>query len=165
MHARKTLIIAGHKGSVDRGNVMAMDPLLPFETETDLKSSMSSMEERLRRIGEAISDLSRLYEVQRDHARRLSELETTVNRLHGIVMDLKQAPPVRPHGSERLDLLEAAVQRITEVTNEQKSLVEGHLSEQHRLLEELRRELAKGIRQEEEPAIMEIEDLFRRKPR
>ncbi|MDH7593359.1 MAG: hypothetical protein QHG99_03255 [Methanomicrobiales archaeon] len=123
------------------------------------------MEERLRSIGEAISDLSRLYEVQREHDRRLSALETTVNRLSGMVMDLKQVQPARPSGSERLDLLEAAVQKITAATNEQKNLVEGHLSEQHRLLEELRRELTKNVRQEEEPAIMEIDDLFRRKPR
>lgn len=138
---------------------------LAGETERDIANRLDAIDGILKRLEDALVDLSRLCEVQREQERRLTELEAKVNRISGIVMDLKESNPPHTAGGDRIDTLEAAVKRITATAEEQRTLVESHISEQRRMMEELRKELTKGVRQEEEPAIFEIEDLFRKKRR
>lgn len=148
----------------DQGeSILSFDLFNSPGTQEDLAARLRSIEETLRKIGDVISEITRFSEIQRDHERRLAELEATLNRMSGIVMDLKQPGTLQSPRMERMDTLEAAVQRISAAAAEQKSLLEAQLAQQSRMLEEMRRELAKRGAEDEESLIHEIDEIFRRR--
>ncbi|MDD1678333.1 MAG: hypothetical protein LUO93_04010 [Methanomicrobiales archaeon] len=139
-----------------------MDLLFPSESDEAITTRMEKMDALLQNIQQVLSDIRTSLDRTNALELRVQELEKSVGRLQSISMDLRNTGTFSAAGSDRIAPLESMVNKLCTMTAEQKTALDQLVAAQQKSVQELRKEIHHTA-ESEEPAIHEIDDLFRRR--
>jgi hypothetical protein len=139
-----------------------MDLLFPSESDEALSSRVEKMDALLQNIQQVLADIRSSLDRAQALELRVQELERTIGTLQGVRMDRPNTEIFPVSVSDRIAPLEAMVNQLCNMSAAQKAALDQLTQVQQKSVQELRAEIHRKA-EPEEPAIHEIDDLFRRR--